>query len=165
MGHDLQCPLNIKGTTVSSLTTDDLFSVRGKVVLVTGGSRGIGEMIAAGFLANGAKVYISSRKAEVCDATAARLVEEYGGECISIPADLAELDGIDALAAAIVEREIAPRRAGQQRRRVVGRADRRVPGERLGQGDGHERQGRVLPHPAAAAAARGRRDRRAIRRG
>ena len=90
---------------MSSLTTDDLFSVRGKVVLVTGGSRGIGEMIAAGFLANGAKVYISSRKAEVCDATAARLAETYGGECISLPADLSELDGIDALTTALSARE------------------------------------------------------------
>ena len=60
--------------TTGELSLDSLFSVRGKVVLVTGGSRGIGEMIAAGFLANGAKVYISSRKADVCDATAARLV-------------------------------------------------------------------------------------------
>ena len=46
----------------------DLFSVAGKVAVVTGGSRGIGEMIAAGYLANGAKVYITSRKAEACDA-------------------------------------------------------------------------------------------------
>jgi NAD(P)-dependent dehydrogenase (short-subunit alcohol dehydrogenase family) len=83
---------------VSSLTNDTLFSVRGKVVVVTGGSRGIGEMIAAGFLANGAKVYISSRKADVCDATAARLSETYGAECISVPADLSDLDGIDQLA-------------------------------------------------------------------
>ncbi len=90
---------------MSSLTTDDLFSVTGKVVLVTGGSRGIGEMIAAGFLANGAKVYISSRKADVCDATAARLAETYGGECVSIPADLSALDGIGALATALAERE------------------------------------------------------------
>ena len=60
---------------------------------MTGGSRGIGEMIAAGFLANGAKVYISSRKADVCDATAARLAETYGGTCVSIPADLASTDG------------------------------------------------------------------------
>ena len=90
---------------MSSLSTNDLFSVAGKVALVTGGSRGIGEMIAAGYLANGAKVYISSRKAEVCDATAARLAEEYGGECISVPADLSVLDGIDALAAAVSEQE------------------------------------------------------------
>jgi NAD(P)-dependent dehydrogenase (short-subunit alcohol dehydrogenase family) len=90
---------------MNSMAIDALFSVRGKVVLVTGGSRGIGEMIAAGFLANGAKVYISSRKAEVCDATAARLAETYGGECISIPADLSELDGIDALAAELTSRE------------------------------------------------------------
>ena len=84
---------------------DQLFSVRGKVVLVTGGSRGIGEMIAAGFLANGAKVYISSRKAEACDATAARLVETYGGECISLPANCADLAGIDDLVARLSERE------------------------------------------------------------
>ena len=76
----------------------NLFSIEGKVALITGGSRGIGEMIAAGFLANGAKVYISSRKAEVCDATAKRLQEEYGGDCISVPAYLSNLDGINALA-------------------------------------------------------------------
>ena len=76
----------------------NLFSIEGKVALITGGSRGIGEMIAAGFLANGAKVYISSRKAEVCDATAKRLQEEYGGACISVPADLSNLDGINELA-------------------------------------------------------------------
>jgi 2-deoxy-D-gluconate 3-dehydrogenase len=82
---------------MAKLSTDDLFSVRGKVVLITGGSRGIGEMMAAGFLANGAKVYISSRKAEACDATAARLTEQYGGDCRSIPADVADLDGITSL--------------------------------------------------------------------
>ena len=83
----------------------DLFSIEGKVALVTGGSRGIGEMIAAGFLANGAKVYISSRKAEVCDATAERLAKEYGGECISIPADLSNLEGISALATELSSKE------------------------------------------------------------
>ena len=72
----------------------DLFSVKDKVVVVTGGSRGIGEMIAAGFVANGAKVYISSRKAEACDATARRLASEYGGECHSIPADMSTIEGI-----------------------------------------------------------------------
>ena len=75
----------------------NLFSIEGKTALVTGGSRGIGEMNAAGFLANGAKVYISSRKAETCDATAKRLQEEYGGECISLPADLSNLEGIESL--------------------------------------------------------------------
>ena len=73
----------------------NLFSVQDKVVVVTGGSRGIGEMIAAGYLANGAKVYITSRKADVCDATAARLMDTYGGDCVSIPADMATLGGIE----------------------------------------------------------------------
>ena len=90
---------------MSSLSIDSLFSVAGKVVLVTGGSRGIGEMIAAGFLANGATVYISSRKADVCDATAARLVEEHGGKCLPLPADLSNLDGVDALAGSFSEHE------------------------------------------------------------
>ena len=86
-------------------TFDKLFSIAGKVALVTGGSRGIGEMIAAGFLAQGAKVYISSRKAEACDATAARLAAAYSGECVSIPADLSKMDGVQALAAALAARE------------------------------------------------------------
>ena len=84
---------------------DNLFSIKGKVALVTGGSRGIGEMIAAGFLAQGAKVYISSRKADACDATAARLQQTYGGQCISLPADLSRMEGVGALAKAIAERE------------------------------------------------------------
>ncbi len=90
---------------MTSLDLADLFSVRDKVVVVTGGSRGIGEMIAAGFLANGAKVYISSRKADVCDATAARLTDAHGGTCVSLPADLATLEGIDGLVAELQGRE------------------------------------------------------------
>ena len=84
---------------------DNLFCIAGRIALVTGGSRGIGEMIAAGFLANGVKVYISSRKADVCEATATRLSREFGGECISLPANLAEMDGIDALVAELKRRE------------------------------------------------------------
>ena len=83
----------------------DWFSIEGKVALVTGGSRGIGEMIAAGFLQHGATVYISSRKADVCDETASKLQEQFGGSCISIPADLSSLDAIDALVSELSQRE------------------------------------------------------------
>ncbi len=80
-----------------------LFSVKGKVAVVTGGSRGIGLMIAEGLVRSGVRVYISSRKAEVCDAVAERLAEH--GECISLPADLSSAEGVDGLVAAIGERE------------------------------------------------------------
>lgn len=90
---------------MDSMKIGDLFSVEGKVVVVTGGSRGIGEMIAAGFCANGARVYISSRKAEVCDATAERLSKEYNATCVSLPANLAELDGIDSFVSQLAEHE------------------------------------------------------------
>ena len=79
------------------MNINNLFDIKGKVVLITGGSRGIGEMMASGFLANGAKVYISSRKVKDCDATAQRLSEKYESECISIPADISDLNGINEL--------------------------------------------------------------------
>jgi NAD(P)-dependent dehydrogenase (short-subunit alcohol dehydrogenase family) len=82
---------------------NDLFDIENKVAIVTGGSRGIGEMIATGFVTNGVKTYISSRKAEACDATASRLSEQ--GECISIPCDLSSMEGVRYLADAIAERE------------------------------------------------------------
>ena len=66
----------------------DLFDISGKTALVTGGSRGIGLMIARGYVEAGARVYISSRKAEVCDEVAAELSKV--GTCVSIPADLAK---------------------------------------------------------------------------
>jgi NAD(P)-dependent dehydrogenase (short-subunit alcohol dehydrogenase family) len=81
----------------------NLFDIGGKLALITGGSRGIGEMIATGYVANGVKTYISARNAEACDATAARLSEH--GECISIPADLSTMDGIRALADELNARE------------------------------------------------------------
>jgi NAD(P)-dependent dehydrogenase (short-subunit alcohol dehydrogenase family) len=65
---------------------NDLFDLTGKRALVTGGSRGIGLMIARGFVEAGVDVTISSRKAEVCDAVAAELNEI--GPCRSVPADL-----------------------------------------------------------------------------
>ena len=82
----------------------DLFSLKGKVALVTGGSRGIGKMIAAGFIAQGAKVYITARKAAVSDATAAEL-SANGGECISIPIDISTVEGCKRLAEEIMKRE------------------------------------------------------------
>ena len=81
----------------------NLFSIEGRVALVTGGSRGIGEMIAAGFAENGAKVYISSRKADACDAAAAELSQH--GECISFPADLSTEEGLASFVSALTERE------------------------------------------------------------
>jgi NAD(P)-dependent dehydrogenase (short-subunit alcohol dehydrogenase family) len=83
----------------------ELFSLQGRVALVTGGSRGIGRMIAAGYLRAGAKVYISARKAEACHATAAEL--SALGECISLPADVSSVAGAQQLAAQIAEREHA----------------------------------------------------------
>jgi NAD(P)-dependent dehydrogenase (short-subunit alcohol dehydrogenase family) len=83
----------------------DLFSVTGKSVLVTGGSRGIGLMIARGFVEAGAKVYISSRKADVCDRVASDL--SRAGTCISLPADLSASAGVKQLAGEIGRREPA----------------------------------------------------------
>lgn len=82
----------------------DLFSVRDKVALVTGGSRGIGLMIARGYAENGAKVYISSRKADVCDAVAAEMVAE-GLQCLSVPADLSKMSEIERVVETIGKQE------------------------------------------------------------
>jgi NAD(P)-dependent dehydrogenase (short-subunit alcohol dehydrogenase family) len=81
----------------------NLFSVEGKVALVTGGSRGIGLMIARGFVENGARVYVTSRKREVCDRVASEL-SAYGA-CFSLPADLATGSEATRLAGELGERE------------------------------------------------------------
>ena len=74
----------------------NLFSVEGKIALVTGGSRGIGLMIARGFVENGACVYVASRKAEECEKVAKDLSKF--GDCHGIAADLSTQDGAKKLA-------------------------------------------------------------------
>jgi NAD(P)-dependent dehydrogenase (short-subunit alcohol dehydrogenase family) len=83
----------------------DLFAIAGKTALVTGGSRGIGLMIARGFVEAGARVYISSRKAEACDEVAAELSKV--GTCVSLPADLSTEAECDRLASELRTRETA----------------------------------------------------------
>jgi NAD(P)-dependent dehydrogenase (short-subunit alcohol dehydrogenase family) len=88
---------------MSSHFTQNLFSLNGRVALVTGGYRGIGRMIATGFLQQGATVYICGRKSVECDA-AANEMSQFG-KCISIPADLSRPEGVAALVAAFKARE------------------------------------------------------------
>jgi 2-deoxy-D-gluconate 3-dehydrogenase len=85
---------------------ENLFSLKGRVALVTGGSRGIGKMIASGFLAQGAaKVYITARKAGPCEATAKELSAMFDGECIALPIDMSTVAGCQTLADEIIKRE------------------------------------------------------------
>jgi len=81
------------------MDTTNLFRLDGRTALITGGSRGIGKMIAAGFIAQGATVYISSRKAESCFETA----KELGEKCIPLPQDVSTVAGCKALAAQLAE--------------------------------------------------------------
>lgn len=86
-------------------TPDDLFSVEGKTVLITGGTRGIGCMMAEGYLRRGAKVYFSSRKAEACEAAASEL-SAYG-DVTAIPCDVSTEEKCQALIDAVAAKESA----------------------------------------------------------
>ena len=88
-----------------SLSINDLFNIEGKVAIVTGGSRGIGEMIASGFLANGAKVYITARKEEALITKAEELSNEYNAECIPFCVDLSKEEGITSFSNFLTEKE------------------------------------------------------------
>jgi len=92
---------------MASFETKTLFDVSGKVVLVTGGSRGIGKMISTGFVKNGAKVYISSRSAKDCEETAAELNKMGPGVCIPIAADMQKLSEVERLVKELSAKENA----------------------------------------------------------
>jgi NAD(P)-dependent dehydrogenase (short-subunit alcohol dehydrogenase family) len=83
------------------LDTSKLFSLEGRVALVTGGSRNLGKVIAEAFIAQGATVYISARKAADCESTA----QELGPNCHALPQDVATVAGVQALARSFRERE------------------------------------------------------------
>src|SRR4051794_39679784 len=85
------------------MSVHDLFDIEGKTALVTGGSRGIGRMIAEGFVEAGATVYISSRKADVCEQVAAELSKL--GTCVALPADLSTEAECRRLADEVAARE------------------------------------------------------------
>jgi NAD(P)-dependent dehydrogenase (short-subunit alcohol dehydrogenase family) len=83
---------------------EQLFSVEGKVCLVTGGSRGLGSFMAQAFLeAGAAKVYITARNADAC-IEAAKELSQYG-ECIALPADVATNEGLAHLVGSLQARE------------------------------------------------------------
>ncbi|KAI6377875.1 hypothetical protein MCOR25_002392 [Pyricularia grisea] len=81
------------------------FSPQGKVVLVTGGAKGIGRMISEGYVANGAKVYISSRDAASCEKAASELTDKGPGSAVALPANLQSLDECTKLASDLAARE------------------------------------------------------------
>lgn len=84
------------------MTLEDLFSLKGRVALVTGGSRGIGKMIVEGFLAAGIeRVYITARKIHEIEATC----EELGQKVVGIRGDISTLEGIEALVSELSQRE------------------------------------------------------------
>lgn len=86
------------------MSLSDLFGLDGRVALVTGGSRGIGLMIAKAFARHGARVYISSRKPDACDEAVQHITSE-GGICHALPQDVSSAEGCRALAQAFLERE------------------------------------------------------------
>ena len=83
---------------------NNLFSLQNRVALITGGSRGIGKMIARGFIAHGARVYVSARNTAACQETAKEL-SHGGGSCIALPGDVSTREGMQSLVAALTERE------------------------------------------------------------
>lgn len=92
------------------MDVNTLFGIKGKVVLITGGAKGIGRMVSEGFVLNGAKVYISSRDAAACSSAASELntlasKSSSGGSAVALPADLSRADECARLATELSKRE------------------------------------------------------------
>ena len=83
-------------------TLGQLFDMNGRVVVVTGGTRGIGLALAEGYIAAGARVVVASRKAEAC-ADAEKHLQSLGGEALGVPTHLGRLEDLDTLVARTVE--------------------------------------------------------------
>ena len=129
---------------MSDMDPSALFSLSGKVALVTGGSSGIGLMMAEGLLRAGAAVYISSRKRDVCDRVARDL--SAIGPCRAIPADLSRTEGraelVESMGALEDRLHVLVNNAGA----AWGRAVRGLPGIGFRQGARAQREGAVRPH-------------------
>ena len=97
---------------------NDLFSIKGKVAVVTGGSRGIGQMIASGFCANGAKVYVTARSKNTVLETAKIISDKYDSECIGIKSDISTLDGVKELAK-IIYHKITQKMSKKQTKHTI----------------------------------------------
>ena len=131
----------------------DLFDLTGKVAVVTGGTRGIGLMIARGLLQAGASVYLSSRKPEAGEAAVAELSAH--GRVVSVPADLAREEECVRLAAEVGRAEERVHVLVNNAGATWGAPLAEFPALGLGQGARPQPEGAVLPHPGVPAAARG----------
>lgn len=89
--------------TININDQDPLFTVAGKVALITGGTSGIGQMMAAGLVARGARVYITARNAEDCAAVVQDLSKS--GDCHAITGDVSTINGVERLAEAFEKQE------------------------------------------------------------
>src|SRR4051794_30141247 len=94
--------LMLRTYSARCMDVDNLFNVAGRSVVVTGGSRGIGYMIAEGFVRAGARVVITARKIDAAHAAAERLAAH--GDCVSMPADLSSADGRAGFADLVLDR-------------------------------------------------------------